>query len=69
MPQDRLVEHVLGTRCAKTLIAKTVKPGQLTAENERLRRRPRCVLLLFSLPSPRPIAIGTSTISTDFEMA
>jgi len=32
-------------------------------------RRPRCVQWLFPLPSPPPIAIGTSTIITDFEMA
>jgi hypothetical protein len=62
------MEHVLKTRCAKTFIAKTVKPGQLTAENERLRASPRCVQLLFPLPSPPPIAIGMSTIITDFEM-
>ena len=47
------MKHVLKTRCAKTFIAKTVKPGQLTAENERLRASPMMctVVVPSSLPS------------------
>ena len=43
----------LTTRYAKTFIAKAVALGQLTAENEWLRRRPWCVRLVVpsSLPS------------------
>jgi hypothetical protein len=62
------VEHVLKTRCAKTFTAKIVKPGQLTAENERLRASPTMCTVAAPSSLPLPIAIGMSTITTDFEM-
>jgi hypothetical protein len=46
------MEHVLKTRCAKTFIAKTVKPRQLTAENERLRASPTMCTVVVPLFPP-----------------